>query len=60
LSPDLLRCRCKLIGRDTNIDNEGSKHNIEILQSLHHDSVVRTQFDLSNKANPCKRNQEHK
>jgi hypothetical protein len=39
LGPDPLRGRGKSMGRDLNIDDEGSKHNVETLQSLHHGSV---------------------
>jgi hypothetical protein len=56
LSPDLLRGRGKLIGGDLDIDDEGSKHNINPLQSLHHNSVgyqsMHTRIDLTKKANP--------
>jgi hypothetical protein len=31
LSPDLLRCRGKLIGGDLDADDEGSKHNTRTL-----------------------------
>jgi hypothetical protein len=34
--PDLSRGRGKSIGRDLDIDDEGSKQNFEPLQSLHH------------------------
>jgi hypothetical protein len=39
LGSDLTRGRGKLIGGDLNIDDEGSKQNIEPLQSLYHHSV---------------------
>jgi hypothetical protein len=39
LGPDPPRGRGKSIGGDLDIDDEGSKQNVETLQSLHHGSV---------------------
>jgi hypothetical protein len=40
MSPDLLRGTGKSIGRDLDVDDEGSEqHRFEPVQSLHHDSV---------------------
>jgi hypothetical protein len=39
LSPNLPRGRCKSIGGDFDIDDEGFEQNFEPLQSLHHRSV---------------------
>jgi hypothetical protein len=64
LSHDLLRGRGKLIGGDLDVDEEGLEHNVEPLQSIHHNFVgyqfVHTRIDLTKKTNLCKRNQEHK
>jgi hypothetical protein len=77
------RGRGKSIGRDLDVDEEGSEQNFEPLQSLHHYSMRKasnrtlnpcnhytttplvinpcdTPIDLTKKANPYKRNQEHK
>jgi hypothetical protein len=40
LSPDLLKGRGKSIGGDLDIDDKGSEHNVEPLQSLHHCSIA--------------------
>jgi hypothetical protein len=37
--PDLPRGRCKTIGGDLDVDDEGSEQNFEPLQSLHHCSI---------------------
>jgi hypothetical protein len=39
LSPDLPRDRGKSIGRDLDVDDEGSKQNLKPLQSLHYNFV---------------------
>jgi hypothetical protein len=40
MSPDLLRGTDKLIGRDLDVDDEGSEqHPFKPVQSLHHGSV---------------------
>jgi hypothetical protein len=63
-SPDLPRGRGKSIGRDLDIDDEGSEQNVKHLQSLYHNSIgyqlVCTQIDLAKKAYSSKRNQEHR
>jgi hypothetical protein len=55
MSPDLPRCTGKSIGRDLDVDDEGSEqHWFEPMQSLHHGSVgyqpVHIQIDLAKKA----------
>jgi hypothetical protein len=49
LSHDLLRGRGKLIGGDLDVDEEGLEHNVEPLQSIHHNFVgyqfVHTRID---------------
>jgi hypothetical protein len=39
LGLDLLRCRGKSISGDLNIDDKGTQHNFEPLQSIHHYSI---------------------
>jgi hypothetical protein len=39
LTPDLSRGRGKSIGKDLDVDDEGSEQNVEPLQSLHHCSI---------------------
>jgi hypothetical protein len=64
MSPDLPRGMGKSIGGDLNIDDEGSEqHRLELVQSLHHDSVgyqpVHTRIGLAKKAMFLQANREH-
>jgi hypothetical protein len=62
MSPDLLRGTVNLIGGELDVDDPRLRTN-RTPQSLHHCSVgyhpCHTN-DLTTKAYPCKRNQEHK
>jgi hypothetical protein len=65
MSPDLPRGMGKLIGRDLDVDDEGSEQRrFEPLQSLHHGPVgyqpVHTWIGLAKKAMYLQVNQEHK
>jgi hypothetical protein len=65
MSPDLLRGTDKLIGRDLDVDDEGSEQRqFKPVQSLHHDSVgyqsAHAQIGLTKKAMPLQVNQEYK
>jgi hypothetical protein len=62
---DLPRGMGKLIGRDLNVDDEGSEQRrLKPVQSLHHGSVgyqpVHTRIGLAKKAMSLQANQEHK
>jgi hypothetical protein len=65
MSPDLPRGTSKSIGRDLNVDDEGSKQcQFEPVQSLHHGYVgyqpVHTQIGLAKKVVSLQANREHK
>jgi hypothetical protein len=65
MSPDLLRCTGKSIGRDLDVDDEGSEQRrFEPVQSLHHDFVgyqpVHTRIGLAKKAMYLQANRELK
>jgi hypothetical protein len=65
MSPDLPRGTGKLIGRDLDVDDEGSEQRrFEPVQSLHHGSVgyqpMRTWISITKKAMSLQANQEHK
>jgi hypothetical protein len=65
MSPDLPRGTGKSIGRDLDVDDEGSEQRrFELMQSLHHGSVgyqpVHTRIGLAKKSMSLQVNQEHK
>jgi hypothetical protein len=65
MSPDLSRGTGKSIGRDLDVDDEGSKqYRFKPVQSLHHGSVgyqpMHIWIGLTKKAMSLQANQEHK
>jgi hypothetical protein len=65
MSPDLLRGTGKSIGRDLDVDDEGSEQCwFKPVQSLHHGFVgyqlVHTRIGLAKKAMSLQANREHK